>query len=133
MSETLPCPEAQCDRRADHPGSHRARCFSTDATGRCNDPAGHHGVHTTGYAGWGWYQQPDPIETMLGIDPNDPLEQMAAEVVRLRASIKALADDMDERGKPGPSDSETDRISRRQVREDAKRVRALLPEEPTDV
>lgn len=40
--------------------------------------------------------------------------------------IKALADDMDERGKPGDSDSETDVIARRQIREDVKRLRAAL-------
>lgn len=44
----------------------------------------------------------------------------------LREKVEALADDMDERGKPGEGDSPTDAIQRRQIREDAGRLRALL-------
>lgn len=37
------------------------------------------------------HREPDLIEAMLGIDPNDPLEQMAEVVVLLRSRIEALA------------------------------------------
>jgi hypothetical protein len=44
----------------------------------------------------------------------------------LVADLRWLADDMDERGRPGASDSPMDAQSRRQVREDVKRLRAVL-------
>lgn len=40
--------------------------------------------------------------------------------------VLALADDLDERGRPGAGDSALDAASRRQIREDVKRLRATI-------
>lgn len=56
-------------------------------------------------------------------------EARGAQAVRER--VEALADDMDERGKPGTRDSEMDCWSRRQIREDVKRLRAALSDPGT--
>jgi hypothetical protein len=43
--------------------------------------------------------EPDNVERLLGIDPNDPLEKLAAEIVRLRATVarfSALTDEVDQ-------------------------------------
>jgi hypothetical protein len=42
------------------------------------------------------------------------------------AKVEALVDDMDERGRPGIGDSPMDAQARRQIREDARRLRTAL-------
>jgi hypothetical protein len=55
-------------------------------------------------------------------------EAAEAKLVRVRW----LADDMRERGRPGEGDSELDAQSRRQIREDEKRLRAALADAPAE-